>query len=184
MPAAEVVLPDKKVHRTVLDDPPQRLVQYLDNKLGLKQPVQPTELSDSLRDVLLNDEARFERLSQDLYKIYEDIYTRDGDQDGKVPLEDYRSAIYERAERYQVNNPGPSDDPDDVFRRRAKKKADKKADKKDRPDNFEGSLPGPDEPTDKGDSVDKPETDKDQEIAIYQLAIGALALFLLISIAR
>jgi len=180
MPAAEVVLPDKKVHKTVLEDPPQRLIQYLDNKLGLKQPVQPTELSDSLRDVLLNDEARFERLSQDIYRIYEDIYTRDGDQDGKVPLEDYRSAIYERAERYQVNNPSPSDDPDDVLKRKAKKKADKK----DKPDNFEGSLPGPDEPTGKEDSGDKPDSDKDQEIFYYQLAIGALALFLLISIAR
>jgi len=160
MPAAEVVLPDKKVHRTVLDDPPQRLIQYLDNKLGLKQPLQASELRDSLVDILADDEARFERLTQDIYKIYEDYYARDGDPDGKVSLEEYRESLQKRLGRKQNS-----------------------------PDNFEGALPGPDGssgPGDSGDqsSGDEPDTDKDQEIFYYQLAIGALALFLLISIAR
>jgi len=180
MPTAEVVLPDKKVHRTVLDDPPQRLIQYLDNKLGLKQPVQPTELSDSLRDVLLNDEARFERLTQDIYKIYEDYYARDGDPDGKVSLEDYRGALQKRLAREQKNQDGKKRD-------RREKQGEQNSGDFEFPVQTRPIAPPGDLDSERDlaqDSGDKPETDKDQEIAIYQLAIGALALFLLISIAR
>jgi hypothetical protein len=167
MPQAFVIYPEQKVHKTVLEEPPQRLTEYLENKLDLKQPVQRSELSNTLADIATNDEARFERLTKDIYKIYEDLYTRDGDSEGKISLEEYRKALFERDIRKEATGINPPTSPSDDLiegdpKRKDKKKGNPKA------DNEEGN----------------PETDKDQEIAIYQLAIGALALFLLISIAR
>jgi hypothetical protein len=132
-------------------------------------------------DILADDEARFERLTQDIYKIYEDYYARDGDPDGKVSLEDYRGALQKRLAREQKNPDGKKRD-----RNKKQKSEDFVLD-------FDtGGInppaqpnPGIDPDRDPSDDPsDKPETDKDQEIFYYQLAIGALALFLLISIAR
>lgn len=167
MATASILYPEQKVHKTVLEEPPQRLIDYLENKLDLKQPVQRSELSNTLADIAMNfDDARFDRLTQDIYKIYEDLYTRNGDSEGKVSLNDYRRNLFQRnTRRGTIDLPTPPDD-DDPEEEGSKKK------------NNKGGKP-------KTDSEDgNMGIDKDQEILYYQLAIGALALFLLISIAR
>lgn len=168
MAEAQVVLPDKKVHQTVLADPPERLVTYLNNKLDMKQPLEAAELRDNLSDILQQDEARFQRITSDIHRIYRDIYTQQGDPDGQVDLNAYREAIAKRTsgtpdyfekELPGVGNPGlnPPTPPIDGY--------------KNRPDK-------------EGGKTEQTESEKDKEIFYYQIAVGALALFLLIKIAK
>jgi hypothetical protein len=93
MPEAQVIFPDEQVHKLILENPPERLERYLTNKFGLKPPYSHTELIDRLKELAQEDPARFDRLTDDIYKFYEERYVSQGDEGGKVEYDDYKARI-------------------------------------------------------------------------------------------